>query len=180
MVEKVSFRCLIRMTYLLCRIFLYITILLDFLFWFLWEDFPLDIGQPQHFGHVAWLDSLPLLDIISSFVYTLYNRILYLHLPNGSIFWVLNFWLEILLAHWTRTVDVGFFIGLWFDLGVPLVCTSIPPWLMAFLLFRCKCLLCCILMFGLFLNLFLILGLVFLNFVPIYMLELSFSLICCS
>jgi len=86
MVEKVSFRCLIRMTYLLCRIFLYITILLDFLFWFLWEDFQLDIGQPQHFGHVAWLDSLPLLDIIFSFVYTLCNRILYLHLPNGSIF----------------------------------------------------------------------------------------------
>ena len=99
--REISFRCLIRMIYSLCGFFLYFTILLDFFFGFLWGDFQVDIVQPQHFGHVAWLDSLPLADIISSFVYILYNWI-YIYTVQWFHFWVLNFWLEIFLAHWTN------------------------------------------------------------------------------
>ena len=72
--RRISFHSLIRMIYLLCRFFSILQFYLIFC-WFLWKDFQVDIVQPQYFGHVAWLDSLPLSDIISSFVYIFDNSI---------------------------------------------------------------------------------------------------------
>ena len=90
MVEEFSFRCLIRTilagpmveefhsvayfrnVFFLMQIFSYITVLLDFLLIFCEKIFKVDVVQPQYFGHVAWLDSLPLSDVVFSFVCTLF------------------------------------------------------------------------------------------------------------
>jgi len=47
---------------------------------FLWEDFQIDVVQPQYFGHVAWLDSLPLPDIIFSFFVYVYYIGIYMYI----------------------------------------------------------------------------------------------------
>ena len=73
--RRISFRCLIRMIYFLCRFFSLYYNFTWFFVDFLWEDFQVDIVQPQYFGHVAWLDSLPLPDIISSFLYMIVKSI---------------------------------------------------------------------------------------------------------
>ena len=96
--RRISFRCLIRMIYFLMQIFfLYFTFYLIFS-WFFVRRLSSGYRPASIFRScsLAWLTPaarhhlLFYMYIILVIIYTL---------SNGTVFWVINFWLELFLAH---------------------------------------------------------------------------------